>query len=154
MNEHEANAPDETTKFRQRAEAAETILADLQNDLEARIATIDEQRARIDSLTRARELDERLIEAGAVDLETARLLAQRAIDESEDDDPEAAIEAIRARKPFLFRTHFRGSGVLGPRPRNEQERAQIDQVERAAADAAESGRRQDLLRYLRLRRRG
>jgi hypothetical protein len=140
----------EARRYRKRAQAAETTLADLQRELQARQAVVREQQELISDLRRRQQIDEQLIEAGTVDLETARLLTELAIGEMDEPDVEEAVEGLRRRKPFLFRHAPAASGALSPR--EEGESPLDDRLTHAASEACRSGRRQDLLRYLHLRR--
>jgi len=140
----------ESKRYRKRAQAAETTLADLQRELQAKDAVLQEQQELISELRRRQQIDERLIESNASDLETARLLTELAIKEMNEPDVEQAVEELRRRKPFLFLRAPAGSGALSPRETTGPAREQ--HLARAACEASESGRRQDLLRYLRLRR--
>ncbi|MDY7110267.1 MAG: hypothetical protein SYC29_16685 [Planctomycetota bacterium] len=140
----------EARRYRKRAQAAETTLSDLQHELSAQQAVVREQQELISDLQRRQQIDEQLIEAGAVDLETARLLADLSIGEMDEPDVGEAIEDLRRRKPFLFRHTPGGSGALSPRETGES--PVDDRLTDAASEACRSGRRQDLLRYLHLRR--
>jgi hypothetical protein len=140
----------EARRYRKRAQAAETTLADLQRELQAQQAVVREQQELISDLQRRQQIDEQLIELGAVDLETARLLTELSIGERDEPDIGEAVEDLRRRKPFLFRHSPAGSGALSPR--DAVEAPLDDRLTDAASEACRSGRRQDLLRYLHLRR--
>lgn len=140
----------EAKRYRKRAQAAETTLADLQRELQAKETVVQEQQELISGLQRHQQIDDLLVEAGAVDLETARLLTELSIQEMDEPDVEQAVEELRRRKSFLFRQSPASSGALSPKEPGD---SPLDgRLTRAASDACESGRRQDLLRYLRLRR--
>lgn len=95
-----------------------------------------------------RAIDEALRDAGAIDLETARLLTEAAISRMDEGDVALAIDELRGAKPFLFAQPAQRSGLAA-----RLERASDDPLDEAAAEAAASGDRTALLRYLRLRRR-
>lgn len=125
-------------------------------EVEARIDSLEralrETRTLLDRAERSRALDAALAGSGAVDLETARLLAERAIDAQECATPAAAVASLRQRKPFLFRRAQRSEpahpgSAMSARPREDDAA-----LATAAADAAHTGGRDALLRYLRLRR--
>ena len=134
MNEH-----DQVT-------SPETPVAD--GDLQQRI---DELTAEVARLQRDRLVDERLIEADVSDLETARVLAQRALGQMGEPDVDQAIDGLRRRTPWLFTRRARSAGASSPRA-DQGEAQQARAVSDAAQEAAATGRREDLLRYLRLRR--
>jgi len=141
----------EAKRYRKRAQAAETIAADLQKALAEKTSKLDEQAQAIRELEQERAIDEALIEAHAVDLETARLLTGMALGEMDEPDVERAVAELRERKPFLFRRVARGTGALSPRDVTAAPAS--ERLSRAAEEACASGQRQDVLRYLRLRRR-
>ncbi len=141
----------EAKRYRKRAQAAETILADLQGELEEKKTEVLEQQQVISDLQHRQQIDELLIEANAMDLETARLLTELAIQEMAEPSIEQAVDELQRRKPFLFRRAAPASGALSPR---EEGNAPLERrLGLAAAEACATGHRQDLLRYLRLRRR-
>lgn len=86
-----------------------------------------------------------------MDLEAARLLTEVAVGLMDDADVQTAVDELRRRKPFLFR-HPPGrdtgsASAISPKARRTAAPAQD-----AARDAAATGNRRDLLRYLRTRR--
>ncbi len=141
----------EVKRYRKRAQAAETILADLKGELQDKDAALSEQQDLISNLQRQRGIDELLTEAGAIDLETTRLLTELSISEVTEPDIVQAVEELRRSKPFLFRRTDRGTGAMSPRAAGVSR--EEDNLQTAAVDACVSGNRRDLLHYLRLRRR-
>lgn len=141
----------EAKKYRKRAQAAEKILADLKAELGERDRKLQEQQRVISDLQRREQISELLQEAGAVDLETATLLTEMALAETDEPDVDQTVSDLRRRKPFLFRSNARGAAVLGPKIDNDRSPA-ADVLERAAVEAHTTGSRSALLRYLRLRR--
>jgi hypothetical protein len=119
--------------------------------LEERDRRLAEQDAIIADLRGARRLDEQLLGAGVTDLEAARLLAVSALGDMDEPDEAVVVEALVRDRPYLFRAPApisngaQGSRIPPPRP--------ADALVDAGVRANESGRRQDLLTYLRLRRR-
>jgi len=140
----------EARRYRKRAQAAETILGDLRTELAEKSTQLNEQAETIESLRRQRDIDELLVEASAIDLETARLLTELALHEMDKPDVAQAVEEIRQQKPFLFRHAAGGTGALSPKEAGFSPSA--ERLQRAAAEACVTGHRQDVLRYLRLRR--
>jgi hypothetical protein len=143
----------EARRYRKRAQAAESILADLRSELDTKDTTLEQQRQTIADLERSRTIDELLVEAGAIDMESTRLLTELALDEMDEPSIEQAVEDLRRRKPFLFRRRGRAldpSGAMSPRA--AEDASMSASVHEAAAEASVTGRRQDLMRYLRLRR--
>lgn len=137
----------ESIRYRKRAQAAEQRLGEMEAELEAALAELDQAREAIDAVERRSRIDQLLIEADAIDLEAARLLAAAAVESMDDPDVAVAVEELRQRKPYLFRRQTRGPSSMGPRLTGT--RSSLDD---AADTAASTGDRRDLLRYLRLRR--
>lgn len=131
--------------LRRRAVAAEKRAAELEarvSELEKALAQSREQAA---AAARSAEIDRLLADAGAVDLEAARLLVVAALDGGETDVAKA-VATLQRRKAFLFAPAGGGSGAMAAASGG---RGEIP----ALADAARSsGDRRLLLRYLRARR--
>lgn len=140
----------EAKRYRKRAQAAEKSLADLEKELAARNSLVDQQKKQIDELQRTQQIDRQLVDADVLDLETSRLLIEIMLGDMEEPDPAIAVRDLRKRKPFLFRQQPKKSGALSPRVNGELPRER--RLREVAAEAEITGHRQDLLRYLRLRR--
>jgi chromosome segregation ATPase len=146
------NAVAEAKRYRKRAQAAEKSLEEVRTDLAAREKTIAQHQQTIATLERRVAIDSALLEAKAIDLDAARLLAEAGMSNRTDADVKRIVSELRRCKPHLFRTPTRGvgAGALSPKPDNASLQGQA--IDRAAADAVATGHRRDLLRYLRLRR--
>ena len=147
----------EARRYRKRAQAAEKSLEELKTNLAEREKTITQQQQTIESLQCRRMVDQALIEADSIDLETTRALIETSlsqIDQPKESDVAHAVQEIRRRKPFLFRSAMRrGKPGVGALSANGVETThEVASLERAAAHAVNTGKRTDLLRYLRLRR--
>lgn len=136
-------------RYRKRAQAAEQQLAAAQERLDQMRAQLDEAQDAVTALERRQKIDALLADAEAVDLEAARLLTEAAVADMTEPDVAAAVADLRRHKPYLFRR--RGSGALTQAARPAAEAS--DDAQLAAHQAAATGDRRDLLRYLRLRRR-
>ena len=140
----------EAKRYRKRAQAAEKILEDLKQELDQKNKQMAEQQQLLADLQRQREIDELLLDAEAVDLESTRLLTEIALEEMDEPDAETAIAQLRRRKPFLFRSTSRvAAAAQGAKAISEPADRAMSQ---AAAEAHATGSRHDVLRYLRLRR--
>ena len=124
----------------------ETQLVELQAKFDETSAALVETRKQLEAIERRQKIDQALIEADAVDLESARLLTEVAVGLMDEADVQSAVDELRRRKPFLFRRREPAGGAMSPRPRHGAPAAQ------AAEQAAATGNRRDLLRYLRTRR--
>ena len=138
----------EAIRYRKRAQAAEQQLDELSSQTRQLQAELDEARQTTTQLERRQTINELLAESQAVDLEVARLLTETAVESMSKPDVKLAIEDLRRTKPYLFRRSTGdGSSVMSSHV------PEADHLStRAAQDAAATGDRRDLLRYLRLRR--
>ncbi len=122
----------------------ESVLAARVAELEAALA---DARRTLESAERTRDLEGRLRDAGAVDLETALLLAERALEAAGEADPAGIVDDLARDKPFLFLSGPASAGAaMAPQ-------AARNVALESARDEAMRGDRRALLRYLRLRRR-
>ena len=118
------------------------VLLERVQALEAEVA---QARASAQASDLRRRVETALLEAGAVDVETASLLVERAIAGQETPNVEAAVSSLRAGKGWLFSASS-APGALHAPAHDGGEEASL------AAEAAARGDRRALLRYLRLRR--
>lgn len=131
-------------------------------DPAARIAQLERQlieaNQRAASIEWTHRINNLQREARAIDLDTAHLLVERAMTSDATRDPEAIIADLVATKPFLFAAEAPGAsgtgsaatrtGVLAPRATDRLPSPLVE----AADEARITGKRGDVLRYLRLRR--
>lgn len=124
------------------------------------VGTLARTREALDAAERRHQIDLALVEADAVDIETARLLTEVAVSQMDDRDVALAVRELRQRKPFLFKDaakpgsrpplrttrHF---GAMGAHPGAA---ATVPPLRAFANEAAATGDRGALLRYLRARR--
>lgn len=141
----------EDEELRRRAEQAEERVLQLENELAELEQTLSETRAALDDAERRSEIERQLVEADAVDLETARLLTEASVGQMGEADVSEAVAELKRTKPFLFKKAARSqasamSGAL--------ECGRCDELQNAAESARATGDRRTLLRYLRLRRTG
>ena len=138
----------EAIRYRKRAQAAEQKIGDLNTQLEQLQQQLDEAQHTVTHLERRQQIDALLAEAEAIDLETARLLTERAVEQMSEPDVSLAVDELRRNKPYLFQhSTDTNSGAMAAR-----DAANVTGAEQAAEHAARSGDRRDLLHYLRLRR--
>jgi hypothetical protein len=137
----EATPPTETK------EAPDSAAHDDVAELQAQLAGAN---AALEKTQRQRALDRALIEAGAIDLDDAHLLLER-MDDIEGDAG-AVVAELKRRKPHLFvadRVEPKQAPTMGARPGPGRAPA-LD----AAFSAMSTGKRTELLRYMRLKRNG
>ena len=142
-------------RYRKRAQAAQKQVEESKAALTARDQTISEQEKALAQLHRQRKIDRALIDAGALDVDMARQLTEAAMAQASESDANAAVDELKRTKPFLFRQNSAsfGSGAMSPAADGAGSPVATP-LHRAASSALETGKRSDLLRYLRLRRRG
>lgn len=141
----------EAKKYRKRAQAAEKILEDLQQELTEKNQHLQENQQLINDMEHRQLIDELLVDSQAIDLDATRLLTEIALTEMEEPDIEQAVADLRLRKPLLFRVAHSVAASLGPKGQTF-ELQQHRSLEHAATEAHSTGSRTALMRYLRLRR--
>ena len=125
-------------------------LTTLQTQLAAAQQELAATRQQLEVTERRQRIHQLLIESDAIDLEAARLLTEAAVAGMDEADVKLAVDDLRRRKPYLFRRREREvASSLSPRPRPRGHAIGADD---AAEQAAATGNRRDLLRYLRMRR--
>lgn len=141
----------EAVRLRERAREAEARAVELSGRIDELERLVAQTREALDSVERRHRIDQALLEADAIDLESARLLTELALGQMDAPDEASAVAELRSRKPFLFRARAARSSsrAMSGRPRD----AEGDGLLEAAEEAARSGDRRSLLRYLEARRR-
>jgi hypothetical protein len=142
----------ESIRYRKRAQSAEKKIETLTEQLSQAKAQTAELSEQLSYIQTEQKLMRQLAAAGAVDLETAVLIARARIQDKDDVDVTGIIEQLKKEKQFLFT-----AGNSGPAPTKTagvRDRATNSQtlLEKAAKKAATTGNRTDLHEYLRLRR--
>lgn len=142
----------ESIRYRKRAQDAERKAENLAAELAQTKAEISEMSEELSNIQVEQKLTRRLVAAGAVDLETAVLIAKAKVDSSDNADLDGVIEQLKKEKQYLFRGT--GVSVAAKKTSGAKDRLQNSQtiLERAAKKAATTGNRTDLQEYLRLRR--
>lgn len=124
--------------------------------LEARITELEADlasaRDAVDHAERRHQIDLALIEERAIDLESTRLLTELAVQQMPAKDVRAVVADLRRRKPFLFESAPRARALPGPMSPAPRTNPELAAIEHAAEEAATTGDRNALLRYLRARR--
>ncbi|MGD9693149.1 MAG: hypothetical protein AB7G17_10200 [Phycisphaerales bacterium] len=141
----------EEQRWRKRALEAEALVEELKGKLAGALEDLEAAREALDASERKRQIECCLAEAGAVDIAAARLLTEAAVEEMDAPDVAVAIEDLKRTKGWLFgHGHVSGAGasVMSGRVGERWSSA----LEDAAEEAAVTGDRGALLRYLRLKR--
>ncbi len=142
----------ESIRYRKRAQSAEKKVEALTEQLaeaKSQATKISEQ---LNNIQTEQKLTRKLAAAGAVDLETAMLIAKARVEGQTEADVDSVIEQLKKEKQYLFSDGNRAATVK--KTAGVRERIQNSQtmLERAAKKAATTGNRTDLQEYLKLRR--
>jgi len=143
----------ESIRYRKRAQSAEKKVEALAEQLAQVESQACEMAERLQSLQVEQKLMRKLAAAGAVDLETAALIAKARVEGEGKADLDGVIEQLRKEKQYLFAEQASG-GMRAKRTAGAKDRVQSSQMvlEKAAKEAAVTGSRTDLQKYLKLRR--
>ena len=142
----------ESIRYRKRAQSAEKkleVLAEQLAQAQTQTAQLSEQ---LNSVQTEQKLVRQLAAAGAVDLETAVLIAKARMQGQSQADAAGVIEQLKKEKQYLFGSA--GTNTAPAKTAGARDRLTSNEtiLERAAKKAATSGSRADLHEYLRLRR--
>jgi hypothetical protein len=142
----------ESIRYRRRAQSAEKKIEELTEQLAGARAETSELSGQLSDIQTEQKLMSRLAAAGAVDLETAVLIAKARMQDKDDADVSGVIEQLKKEKQFLFSAD--NSGPAPTKTAGARDRVTNSQtiLERAAKKAATTGNRTDLHEYLKLRR--
>jgi len=142
----------ESIRYRKRAQGAEKKAEALAQQLAEAKAEVRDLAEQLSNVRIEQELTRKLATAGAVDLETAVLIAKARMETEEEADLDGVIGELKKEKQYLFastKTAARAGKTAGVKDRMQSSQTI---VERAAKKAATTGNRTDLQEYLRLRR--
>ena len=140
----------ESIRYRKRAQSAEKkleVLAEQLAQAQTQTAQLSEQ---LSGVQAEQKLVRQLAAAGAVDLETAVLIAKARMQGQSQADVAGVVEQLKKEKQYLFG----GGGAAPAKTAGARDRVASNEtiLERAARKAATTGSRTDLHEYLRLRR--
>jgi len=142
----------ESIRYRKRAQSAEKKLEALTEQLAEAKSQTTKMSDQLSNIQNEQELMRKLVVAGAIDLETAVIIAKARIKDQDEADLDGVVEQLKKDKQYLF------AGTSGTvtikKTAGAKERTQNNQtiIERAAKKAATTGNRTDLQEYLKLRR--
>jgi predicted nucleic acid-binding Zn-ribbon protein len=143
----------ESIRYRKRAQSAEKKAEALVEQLSQAESRVCEMAEQLQSLQIEQKLMRKLAAVGAVDLETAMLIAKARVEGKENVDMDGVVEQLRKEKQYLFAGQM-GVGMTAKRTAGAKDRMQNSPtvLEKVAKEAAATGSRTDLQRYLKLRR--
>ena len=142
----------ESIRYRKRAQSAEKKIESLTEQLAEAKAQTAELSGQLSDIQTEQKLMRQLAVAGAIDLETAVLIAKAKMQGKDDADVTGMIEQLKKEKQYLFTAG--NSGQAQTKTAGAKDRVTNSQtlLERAAKKAATTGSRTDLHEYLKLRR--
>jgi hypothetical protein len=142
----------ESIRYRKRAQSAEKRIEELAEQLADAKAEAKTTAEKLNSSQIEQELIRKLAAAGAVDMETAVMIAKARIEGETEVDMDGMIKQLRKDKQYLF--SGTGGTVTAKKTAGAKERLEGGRtvLERAAKKAATTGSRTDLQEYLKLRR--
>jgi hypothetical protein len=142
----------ESIRYRKRAQSAEKKIETLTEQLAQAKAQTTELSEQLSDIQTEQTLTRQLAAAGAVDLETAVLIARARLQDKEDADVSGVIEQLKKEKQFLFTAGSSGQAPTKTAGARDRVTNRQTLLERAAKKAATTGSRTDLHEYLKLRR--
>ena len=142
----------ESIRYRKRAQSAEKKIELLTEQLTQAQSQTTELSEQLNDIQTEQKLMRQLAAAGAIDLETAVLIARVRMQDKEDADVTGVIEQLKKEKQYLFTGS--NPGIAPTKTAGARDRVTNNQtlLEKAAKKAATTGNRTDLHEYLKLRR--
>ncbi len=142
----------ESIRYRKRAQSAEKKIESLTEQLAEAKTEAKKTAEQLDSIRVEHKLVRELAAAGAVDLETAVLIAKARMEGETEADIDSVVRQLKKEKQYLFASA--SVAVTATKTAGAKERMEGSQtvLERAAKKAAKTGSRTDLQEYLKLRR--
>ncbi|MFG0251872.1 MAG: hypothetical protein ACF8NJ_03255 [Phycisphaerales bacterium JB038] len=131
------------------AESSEETPDPAQEELASLRSQLGELQQALERSEQARELDRAFLEAGVLDLPAAHLLLGQLADIQ--GEAEEVVAELKRHKPYLFRRERAPIAAPTMSPRNGNGRAPVLD---AAFSAMSTGKRAELLQYMRLKRHG
>jgi hypothetical protein len=144
----------EAARLRAAAQQADARIRELEENAATLTDQLAQAREAIDHVEKRHQIDMMLVESDTIDIESARLLAELAVQQMPGKDIRAVIDDLRRRKPALFRARPPAPSTPGPMSPAPRSSPSESLLESAAEEAATTGDRNALLRYLRARRGG
>jgi len=145
----------ESIRYRKRAQSAEKKVEILEKQLAQVRGEADGLSKQLNAAEQERCLSDKLLAAGAVDVEAAVLLAKSRIGGDGQADIDGVVEQLRNEKGYLFAgvaTKGASASKKTSTVKEKMEDVSRGGLERLAKKAVASGNRVDLQEYLKLRR--
>jgi hypothetical protein len=143
----------EAIRYRRRAQGAEKQAEGLAAELSDARGRIEKLNEELGEVKLEQKLLQKLSAAGVVDLEAAGLLIKSRIDGVDDEGIDKAVEKLKKEKQYLFSKTSSGAAAVKPTAGVKEKLSSAQTVlENAARRASQTGDRNDLQEYLRVRR--
>ena len=142
----------ESIRYRKRAQSAEKKIESLTEQLAQANSQTAELSEQLSDIQAEQKLMRQLTAAGAVDLETAVLIARARMQNQDDADVTGVIEQLKKEKQYLVAGSSPGAAPTKTAGARDRVTNSQTLLERAAKKAATTGNRTDLHEYLKLRR--
>ncbi|TSA53488.1 MAG: hypothetical protein D4R45_05490 [Planctomycetaceae bacterium] len=142
----------ESIRYRKRAQSAEKKIETLTEQLAQANSQTAELSGQLSDIQTEQKLMRQLAAAGAVDLETAVLIARARMQDKNDADVTGVIEQLKKEKQYLFTGSSPDAAPTKTAGARDRVTNNQTLLERAAKKAATTGNRTDLHEYLKLRR--
>jgi len=142
----------ESIRYRKRAQSAEKQAENVGKQLAEANDKIAELSQDVKSLQLDRQLTQKLVALGALDLEAAVLVAKARMADESEPDIDACVERLQREKGYLFGRSTEAAPSRKTAGAKERVTHSHTMLERAARKAARTASRADLQEYLRLRR--
>ncbi len=142
----------ESIRYRKRAQSAEKQIETLTEQMAQANSQTAELSEQLSDIQTEQKLTRQLAAAGAVDLETAVLIARARMQDQDDADVTGVIEQLKKEKQYLFAGSSTGAAPTKTAGARDRVTNSQTLLERAAKKAATTGNRTDLHEYLKLRR--
>lgn len=142
----------ESIRYRKRAQSAEKKIEALTEQLAQANSQTAELSEQLSDIQTEQELTRQLAAAGAVDLETAVLIARARMQDKDNADVTGVIEQLKKEKQYLFAGSSQSAAPTKTAGARDRVTNNQTLLERAAKKAATTGNRTDLHEYLKLRR--
>lgn len=142
----------EANRLRDALASSDARVSELASQNAALATQLSQSREALDHAEKRHQIDALLTEADTIDIESTRLLTELAVQQMPGKEVREVIADLRRRKPMLFRAKRTSTSAPGPMSPTSRTAPGEADLEDAAEEAALTGDRNALLRYLRARR--
>ncbi len=145
----------ESIRYRKRAQSAEKQLAELTEQLNQAITENENLNSAIGRIETRQQLASQLSQAGSIDVETAMLLVEKRMEGTDQSEVSVIIDELKKQKPYLFEnSHPQEPNKLSAKTAGVKAAVSSgsEHLVRQGRQAARSGSRTDMMRYLAARR--